>query len=79
MNEFGYSEEKLLSKNYEDYVKLVNISEIIKARRMLRDIQVSTYKVTKQDKQERIHRQLNKTAYPENFKRRIIKLDDVNI
>jgi hypothetical protein len=64
--------------DFEEYLEMQEAMKAIKARMQLDRIQAQTYRHLKEEKDKsKLHRELSRLAYPDNFKRKIVRLDEV--
>lgn len=76
---FNLTENELNNKTYDEYMGLCITIKTLRARESLRLLRVFSYPNMKSKQQDKTHREMTKTAYPDNFKKKILRLDDINI
>jgi hypothetical protein len=77
---YGYDLREVEEMDFITFNKLYEGMHRLIARQMLRDFTVADYPYIKEHKNKRkIHRNIYKVAYPENFEDRILKTTDLEL
>jgi len=76
-NFYKYSLKEIKDLDHRDFTMLFYGMQQIEAKRCLRSFNVSDYPTLKQDERSKLHRNMYKVAYPEDFVKRAVKTDDL--